>query len=464
LKSLALGDFQAQFGQGLTLWSGLSFSKSADVMNVVRRPRKILPYRSVNENQFLRGAAATLGSDKISFTAFYSQKNVDANLINDTTDATESFFTALQVSGFHRTLSEIEDKNSITERIIGGNLETKLKGVTVGITTAGYQYNPGLIRERSPYQLHDFDGTALSNSGLYYNGLLGRVYVFGECSVNGLDFSTTSTVNGAIFSLSNSIDIAVLHRSYAVNYNGIYYGPFREQSVAQNEKALYLGLKVKLTEKMTLASYLDRFRFDWLRFRTDLPSNGYEYLVEWQYRPSKRFSMLARIKSQNKEQNLPDNETALDVLTMHLNTHYRVQFRYQINNHFSTTSRIEYATYKLADSNTSQGVLLFQDFAFKPLEKPYSFIMRYAMFNVEDFDSRIYTYEHDVLYAYSIPAYQNKGFRFYLLSRLKLNYRTDLWLRYAQTTYFNDNEVGSSNETIDGNTRSEVKLQLRVRF
>jgi len=464
VQSLALGDYQVQFGQGLVMWSGLSFSKSADVMNVVRKARKISPYRSVNENLYMRGAATTLGSKKNSVTLFYSSKKVDANLITDTLDGRDAYFTSLQVSGFHRTLAEIEDRNSITEQVIGANAETHLKGITLGGSAVSYLYEPNLDRNAAPYQIHDFEGSRLNNTGLYYNGLLKRTYIFGEWAMSNLDPSSLSTVNGAIFSLSNRVDLAALYRYYAPTYQGMYYGPFREQSIAQNESGTYIGLRFKINDALNLSAYLDRFSFNWLRFRTDLPSVGHEYLTELQYQPSKKFNLIARIRSQVKEQNLPDNTSDLNVLIPHHNTHYRFQFRYLVSKSFTTTSRLEYATYKLGDSSTSQGVLIFQDFAFKPIQKPYSLIMRYAMFNVEDYDSRIYTYEHDVLYAYSIPAYQNKGFRIYALARFKLTRRTDLWLRYAQTTYFDRDTVGSSNEEVDGNTRSEVKAQLRVRF
>ena len=91
-------------------------------------------------------------------------------------------------------------------------------------------------------------------------------------------------------------------------------------------------------------------------------------------------------------------------------------------------------------------------------------MMRYAVFNVDDYAARIYTYENDVLYAYSIPAYQGQGYRFYILGRLKLRRSIDLWLRYAQTTYFDRDEIGSGGEKIVGNTKGELKLQARIRF
>ncbi|HPQ59537.1 MAG TPA: helix-hairpin-helix domain-containing protein, partial [Flavobacteriales bacterium] len=51
VKAVAVGDFQAQFGQGLTYWSGLAFaSKSSFTMNIKRNATGLSPYTSVNEN------------------------------------------------------------------------------------------------------------------------------------------------------------------------------------------------------------------------------------------------------------------------------------------------------------------------------------------------------------------------------------------------------------------------------
>jgi hypothetical protein len=464
LQSLAIGDYQVQFGQGLTLWSGLSFGKSADAMNVVRRARKIQPYRSVNENQFLRGAAITIGGEKTQFSVLYSQKNVDGNLEEDTLNSEESYFTALQISGFHRTENEVADKNKIQERIFGANFETHIKGLTVGATQVFYNYNPSLQREARPYQFHEFGGSNLSNTGLYYNGLIGRIYVFGETGVSDFKSSTLSSVNGAVFSLTNKVELAAIYRYYDPEFNGLYNGPFREQSRAKNEVGFYTGMHINFSDALKLRLYLDRFQFPWLRFRTDLPSRGYEYLAELNYRPSRNFEMYGRIRTQIKEQNLPDNETPLNILSAHNNTHYRFQFRYKITKELTTTSRVEYSSYRIDNESPANGVLLFQDLAFRPLEKPYQVIGRYAIFNVDDFNARIYTYENDVLYSYSIPAYQDQGMRFYLLTRIKLKRRVDLWFRYSQTTFFNRDEIGSGNELIEGNTRSEIKAQVRVKF
>ena len=43
VKSAALGDFQAQFGQGLVFWSGLAFGKSSDGVSIKRNAQGLRP-------------------------------------------------------------------------------------------------------------------------------------------------------------------------------------------------------------------------------------------------------------------------------------------------------------------------------------------------------------------------------------------------------------------------------------
>ena len=54
IKAIAIGDFQASLGQGLTIWSGFGFGKSATVLNTKRQAIPIRAYTSVNENAFFR--------------------------------------------------------------------------------------------------------------------------------------------------------------------------------------------------------------------------------------------------------------------------------------------------------------------------------------------------------------------------------------------------------------------------
>ena len=70
VKAAVLGDYQLAFGQGLTLWSGMSFGKAGAGSSVMKQGRGITPKGSASEYAFMRGAAVTLDGGPFSGTLF----------------------------------------------------------------------------------------------------------------------------------------------------------------------------------------------------------------------------------------------------------------------------------------------------------------------------------------------------------------------------------------------------------
>src|SRR5690606_10052561 len=98
---------------------------------------------------------------------------------------------------------------------------------------------------------------------------------------------------------------------------------------------------------------------------------------------------------------------------------------------------------------TEIGWMVYHDIIVKPAGK-LSGNARIALFGTPGYNSRIYAFENDVLYAYSFPLYHNKGIRTYLNLRYRLGRRMDVWLRYATFVYRGVEEVGSGLDAIDG--------------
>ena len=73
-------------------------------------------------------------------------------------------------------------------------------------------------------------------------------------------------------------------------------------------------------------------------------------------------------------------------------------------------------------------------------------------------------YESDVLYYFYIPSVYHRGVRNYLLLKYRLNRKVDLWMKLAQTYYSNQDEIGSALNYIDGNTKTDINLQMIIRF
>ena len=108
-------------------------------------------------------------------------------------------------------------------------------------------------------------------------------------------------------------------------------------------------------------------------------------------------------------------------------------------------------------------MLLYQDVIWKP---SFSFRLtgRYAIFDVSDFDARIFAYENDVLGFFSIPPYAGVGSRYYLILNWKAGRHLEFWARLAQSRFLDTRQIGSGLERIDGSARSELKLQMRIKL
>jgi len=86
------------------------------------------------------------------------------------------------------------------------------------------------------------------------------------------------------------------------------------------------------------------------------------------------------------------------------------------------------------------------------------------LFRTDGFNPRIYAYENDMLYSFSIPAYFNKGSRMYLNVEYSLSRSIDLWFRYAQFFYTDLDQTGSGLTEVQGPLRSDFRVQMRIKF
>jgi len=463
VKSLAIGDYQVTFGQGLTAWTSYAFGKSADIVNVKKSARGISPYTSVDENKFMRGAAATVGFKHFEATGFFSRKKVDANVSDTLENGEIAAISALQTTGYHTTPSELADKHTIQQTIAGGNVTYKSKKVNVGITAVNYQLNHEFNRALSYYSQFEFSSKHNTNVGLDYNFIFRNFNLFGEeaMSANG----GKAFLNGALISLDPRLSFTVLHRYYQRNFQNLLSTGFAENSTASNEKGLYLGVVTKPNAVLTITAFYDRFEFPWLKYLVNAPSKGNDYMTQLTYTPNKKVAMYARIRQRNKEKNGVDPDASINYLIPVKQTNYRIDISYSILPSVKLKNRVELVYYKLGDNKTEKGYLVYQDITFNKLGKPLSATMRYALFETDSYDARLYAFETDVPGSYSIPSYYYRGSRFYLMLDYNITRKIEVWLRYSQTLYDNQNVISAGSLTeINGNTKSEVRAEIKFKF
>jgi hypothetical protein len=460
IQTLAIGDYQVTFGQGLTAWSGMSFGKSSEILYTKKSASYIRPYTSVDENKFMRGVATGICLNKITCTAFYSHKAIDANVTDTLENGDPAVVSSLQQTGSHTTPSEIADKHAIHQTQYGGNISYNSKRATIGIT-AIHDHLEALLRPAaSSYNQFEKGSTKNTNIGMDYNFILRNFNFFGEAarsSTGGMAF-----LNGLFISLDQRLSFTILQRSYQRTYQNSMSAAFAESN-GTNEKGLYMGIAATLNPAFTFNAYFDRFEFPWLKYLVDVPSRGNDFNTQLNCTPSKKWNANFRIRQRNKEKNSTENGAMNSIVPLKY-TNYRFSISYIVSPAFKFRNRVDIVNYRL-DAAKQNGYLLYQDILYNKPGKAFSATIRYALFQTDGYDSRLYEYENDIPGSYSIPNYSDRGSRFYLLLNYRINRYLECWLRFAQTVYDNKNVISEGTlAEIDGNTKSEVKIQLSLKW
>ncbi|NND77198.1 MAG: hypothetical protein HKN39_03370 [Flavobacteriales bacterium] len=465
INKVAIGDFQAQFGQGLTIWSGLAFGKSSEIASMKRNARGITPYASADENNFMRGVSVGGKLDDFEWTLFAASKKIDANLAaTDTSDSGEPelVFTSFQTSGFHRTENELLDKDAIRETHLGANISFKKPGLKIGLSALKNSYEGNLKRNLQLYNQFEFNDNENSVLGLNYDWTYQNFNFFGEVarSENG----NFATVNGVLMALDPSLSVVLYYRNLAKDFHSIISTVPIENSRSINEKGLLFGIDYHPSREWKLSAYMDRFEFPWLRFQTEAPSTGYDAFVQLQWRPSRAFKSYLRYRVRSKAENINDEIAPIDYESNVERVNVRWNLDYKISSSFRLKNRIEWIKRTEELKEVENGFLIYQDLLFQPLQSPLSVKLRYAIFDTDSYDSRLYAYESDLIYTFSIPAYYRTGTRWYAMVRYKFNRNAEIWARLSQFYYPEETTVLSGLNEITGNTRTDLKLLFRLRF
>ena len=469
VKTAILGDYQIAWGQGLTMWSGLNFGKVVTGSSVMKQGRGITPKGSASEYSFMRGVAVTLGGGPFSGTVFYSNHMVDANVtVTDSLDEAE-YISSLQETGYHRTIGELLDRHIIRQQVVGGHLSYAVSHFEIGYTIHHTWLSAALVTNPSNYNQFYFQGRQLTNQGVDFKYIKGKFAFFGEGAIshnpNPVVLTGTTPLDrfaglvGMTVKPAGYLNFTLMYRDYGKAYQNLFSNAFGEGSRNQGQRGFYLGVEVAPAPYWNLMAYADHFRFTWLTSQVYSPSWGHDYYLRLSHSFNRRTAAYLQIRSKTKMKNSADDMTFSYYPIYYTKNSIRFNINYGFANGLVFTNKAEYAHYRNDDGSNSQGFFICQDIAYKPENKPFSITFRYALFNTEDYDSRVYAYENDILYSFSVPALYGKGMRVYLLGKWKPVSNLTLYARIGSTIYTDRDEISSGPTLIEGNHKTDLKVE-----
>ncbi len=470
-KRVVIGQYHAQFGQGLTLWSGFGPRASWET-GICRQGAGIRPNGTFTEYSYLQGAAATIAlSPHWSVALAYSYIERDATLPRkEKKDTVQSIYN----SGYHRTKTEIKKRNQLGEHLIGGHLEYRNSHLQVGLTGAATLLEKVIEPATYVYNDNAFRGNQNINVGVDAAYRHGRVLLFGEAAICAnhafdsmkLNVSPAAVVGGE-FIFNAKHRASLLMRYYSPTYHNLHAIAMGQSSIPQNEMGLGCHYQGRLPLGITASGMADWFYFPHMKYLVYAPSRGQEYRVTLS-RPVELIKGMAvnvRYRYKEKGRNITPSTMVDGKYLLEQTYRHQVQgdIEYSIGD-WRLVTRIGYAHYHGDETEADKGLLLYQDIQYRPRRIPLTVAARVAWFDVDDYEARLYTVESDFIYQYNSAVFQNEGYRCYLVVRYDITPHWNIGFKYGVTTYSDKDSFGSGYDLIDANHRQQWRIQLRLKW
>jgi hypothetical protein len=450
VKRAILGDFSLRFGAGTCINTAMRTGIQLTAPGFMTVRDNLRPYTSTDENNFFRGAAADLAVKNTELIVFYSRNRIDATP-ELSSDSTILFINSIYKTGLHNTSSLLLKKDLLTETVYGMSLSYNFRFMRIGASLSETRLSiPLHINADDPESIYNFEGAGNSLLSINYNTLAGRILFYGEMALN--NFSNSALVNGVTLRPSDRLTINVLWRKYSPGFAALNGKGPGNNSSSSDEQGITGNFSFEAAKHLFISAGCDVTHYFWLKYRCSFPSMSRKDGIVLRYLPSEKLSF--EFSYDYRYSMIDDlNTSGVADIKRSESRLFKWLFRYSPEENSSFATRI---SYKTVYPVRSRGMLLLQDIYYRFRSLPVTLWFRYCLFSTESWDSRLYTYENDLLYSFSIPALSGEGSRSYIMVKWDIGHFAELRIKYGLTEITEKSRIESFND--------ELKLQFRVWF
>lgn len=459
IQQLVLGDFTVNMGQGLVQWQGMSFGKGGNTMGLKKQGAVLRSYSGAGEYAFHRGAGATIRKGKFELTGYLSSRKLSATL---EADADELLITSVNASGYHRTATEIAGKNKVKQYSAGTYFSFTHNRLSVGMSTVGYRLSLPVAEKKELYQRFAITGKSWSGAALDFSYIGKRAYWFGELAAD--QRRAPALVIGSLFIPDKKWEWSFLFRSMGKRYQAWSGKAFMEAGKPGNETGMYSGCRWMPRKGVQVDAYADFFCWPWLRYRVSAPASGADQLLKITGKHSRKMSWAFQFRNSRKYGDLPSGTESRAMPEQVRTRGARFSMEYTTEGQRQIRMRWEHSEWVGEFSGKQNGVLWLVDLRFPLRQKQLQFDLRAQYFDTDSYSVRIYAAEREVLFQQSIPSFSGRGWRFYGMGQWRLRKNIRLWLKCGQAMRSDRQEIGSGNDKIQGNSKTDGRLQLQWLF
>jgi hypothetical protein len=429
IRKFIVGDYRIHLGQGLIVGSGLNMGGNSEIQ--VIKPT-LQGVSIMNESPLTKGVCTEIGNHKLQGVLF----------------------------GGYQMIGD-----SISGVIWGSSLKWNTKLVRFGIHFIQIQYKEYCQPSEKWYQKNLFTGFSNQNISVDHQFILGSTLLFGEWgfSANG----GFGIVQGLKIPIDPATKIAFLFRKYSSDFQSILGNSYGKRSALNNETGILVTITTSLSRNLDCILFSDIYRSEWVQYLIDKPCDYIEPGAIFVYKISRdaklefRYGYKSVYKNKknlyyNEIENVDQHKIKFNLVWQPID---KIKLKTEVIYRINITDSLQ----KVKKTDFRSGFLIYQDFQYSMDKPDLQIHFRMALFESDTYDERIYAYENDLQYCFTINNYYDKGVRYYLIIKYKLGIMT-IQGRISRTVYQNKQTVGNGNDQINQNHKTEVKIQTIFNF
>ena len=316
-----------------------------------------------------------------------------------------------------------QGKEEAWNHVVGVNATARWRKLKVGVT--GVEEISLLGDEAMRQKVRGAMG-----ANVRYNW--GKVDVWGEVAASHTEQWGWGTIMGVRVNPISDLNLLAIYRYYSPEYDNIYANALSSKTRVYNEHGGYLGVEYNRLRNWQLSLFGDVWK------------EGYETMAQADFLSQKDYKMHMRLRAKRKNE--------IDTYSARWNGVWSL-------GQWKLKTQVD-ANMVYAKEKWSYGFSVFQDVEYRFVKVPIVLQFRAQAFDAREWNNRVYMYENDVLYAYSIPFVYGLGGRFWLNARYKINDTFAVYLRVSETVYQEAWAAAHDKK----HTRTDIHALLRVKL
>jgi hypothetical protein len=443
IRKVIIGDYGACLGMGTAVNTGIRTGLSLTSPVNLTGKNELRPYTSTDENNFFRGVAAQFSMGAFGLNVYLSSSKIDAKI--------EDGKASLYKTGLHDTPSSLLKKDALRENSSGINLNYRTGNFNLGFTYARSDFSfPLAANDQDPEAIYSFSGNRNAVISVHYSALVNRTILSGEISSDSR--GKTAFVQGMTLRLSDRLTTVLLYRRSQPGYTAFHSNSPGSNASGENQEGLLGSFTFEAAKFLFISAGCDLRHYTWMRYRCSAPSLAIRQELRIKYIPSERF--MSELVYTDKYSMTDRNESSgITRQDENIVRSIRCVFRYSPLERLSMNSKFDLNGSSPASTS---GMMLMQDVRYTFRGIPLTLWFRHCVYNISGWASRVYAWEDDLLYSFSIPALSGTGSRSYVMVSVKLKDLGEFRVKYGIT----ENREAEVKQAYS----QEIKMQLRLRF